>query len=65
MKKRLSKNESKVWEYLLEYLKDNGFMPTYARAGIDLDWSAQYVHSMVVNMEKKQWLKIKNGNIKL
>lgn len=58
----LSKQEQKVWKYILGYFSDNGYSPTRKEIGVELGYKlngAPIAQTYLKNMAAKGYIKFK------
>ncbi|MDD3120718.1 MAG: transcriptional repressor LexA [Candidatus Gracilibacteria bacterium] len=56
MIKNITSKQQRVLKYYEDYIKKNGFAPTYQQAGNDLELSPSVVFSHIKNLDKKGYL---------
>lgn len=62
MHEQLTKKQSEILEYVVGYIKDRGYAPSYREVGEHLGLaSTATVHEHIKNLERKGYLKSENG----
>ena len=52
-----TKREGELWNYWNSYLAKNGFSPGHMEAAKEFKIAVQTVHTLLLRMEKKGWMK--------
>lgn len=62
MSKIMTETESKAYNFIIDYIKENGFAPTYREVGKGIGIkSTDHVQKVIWSLDSKERIKVKQG----